>query len=242
MMDLLLSWPGLAAVVTVIVAGAIQGSTGFGFNMLAAPLLAIIDPAFVPGAIVTMSTLVCVGGALQERRAIDWHDLRYALSGRLVAAVLATFAIGLMSPRAFSLVFGLAVLLGVVLNLAGLRLPTTPRNLFGAGIVSGFMGTLTSIGAPPMAMVYQEADPARMRATLNAFFVVGGVISLLALWLGGHYGGHDLALAALLLPFALLGLVFSGWGRRLVHKGHVKRIVLTVSGVSAAVLLWRALI
>lgn len=242
MTDLLLSWPGLAAIVTVILAGAIQGATGFGFNMLSAPLLAIIDPAFVPGAIVTMSTLVCIGGALQERCAIDWRDLRHALAGRLIAALLATFAIGLMSSRAFSLVFGLAVLMGVALNLAGLRFPTTPRNLFCAGLVSGFMGTLTSIGAPPMAMVYQEADPARMRATLNAFFVVGGAISLVALWSGGHYGARDVALAMMLLPFALIGLMLSGWGRRLVHKGHVKRIVLTVSAASAAILLWRALI
>ncbi|RWR29285.1 sulfite exporter TauE/SafE family protein [Sinirhodobacter populi] len=242
MIELLISWPGLAAIVTVILAGAIQGSTGFGFNMLSAPLLAIIDPAFVPGAVVTVSTLVCVGGALTERRAIDWRDLRHALSGRLVAALLATFAIGLMTPRAFSLVFGIAVLLGVVLSLAGLRFACTPRNLFGAGLISGFMGTLTSIGAPPMAMVYQDADPARMRATLNAFFVVGGGISLVALWTGGHYGAHDVALAAVLLPFALVGLLLSGWGRRLVHRGRVKKIVLTVSAVSAAVLLWRALV
>ena len=37
MTDLLFSLPGLAAVVVLIVAGAVQGSTGFGFNMLAAP-------------------------------------------------------------------------------------------------------------------------------------------------------------------------------------------------------------
>ncbi|MFT3690375.1 sulfite exporter TauE/SafE family protein [Paenirhodobacter sp.] len=242
MIDLLLSWPGLAAIVTVIAAGAIQGSTGFGFNMLSAPLLALIDPAFVPGAVVAVSTLVCIGGAVSERSAIDWRDLRYALSGRLIAALFATFAIGLMTPRGFSLVFGLAVLLGVVLSLAGIRFRCTPRNLFGAGLVSGFMGTLTSIGAPPMAMVYQDADPARMRATLNAFFVVGGVVSMVALRAGGHFGARDVALAAALLPFALAGLLLSGWGRRLVHKGHMKRIVLTVSAASATVLLWRALI
>ena len=37
-------------------------------------------------------------------------------------------------------------------------------------------------------------------------------------------------------------LMLSGWGRQLVHKGHVKRVVLTVSAASAAILLWRALI
>lgn len=32
--------------------------------MLAAPLLAIIDPAFVPGAMLLMATAVCIGGAI----------------------------------------------------------------------------------------------------------------------------------------------------------------------------------
>lgn len=241
MTDLLLSLPGLAAIITVIVAGMVQGSTGFGFNMLSAPLLALIDPAFVPGAVITMATLVCIGGALQEWRAIEWRDLRYALTGRMLAAGLASYALGVMTDQMFSLIFGLAVLLGVVLSLAGLRFTLSRENLFAAGTISGFMGTLTSIGAPPMAMVYQDSEPQRMRATLNAFFVAGGVISLLALGAGGHYATADVALALVLMPFALIGLGMSRWGRRLVDKGRMRKIVLAVSAASAAMLLWRAL-
>ena len=75
MTDLLFSLPGLAAILTVFCAGAIQGATGFGFNMLAAPLLAIIDPAFVPGAMLLMATAVCIGGAIQERQALRVDDV-----------------------------------------------------------------------------------------------------------------------------------------------------------------------
>jgi hypothetical protein len=39
----------------------------------------------------------------------------------------------------------------------------------------------------------------------------------------------------------MLGFLFSGWTRRLVDKGQVKRLVLAVSTLSAAVLLWRAI-
>lgn len=39
MMELLISPQGIAAAVALILAGAVQGSTGFGFNMLAAPML-----------------------------------------------------------------------------------------------------------------------------------------------------------------------------------------------------------
>ncbi|MBL3685134.1 hypothetical protein F2981_29610 (plasmid) [Sinorhizobium meliloti] len=50
----------------------------------------------------------------------------------------------------------------------------------------------------------------------------------------------DLLLAATMLPFAFLGFLLSGWGRRLVDRGHVKAIVLIVSAASALVLLLRA--
>jgi len=241
MIDMVLSWPGLAAAIALLAAGAIQGSTGFGFNMLAASLLALIDPALVPGPMLMLATIVSIGGAWREFDDVNRRDLGYSLSGRVVAASLAAFCIGLMSPQVFSALFGLAVLAAVVLSLSGLNIYPTPRNLFTAGTVSGFMGTLTSIGSAPMALVYQNAEGARMRATLNAFFVVGGLISIAALALAGRFSWHDAGIAVLLTPPAMLGFLFSGWTRRLVDKGQVKRLVLAVSTLSAAVLLWRAI-
>lgn len=240
MIDLIFSLPGLAAAIALIAAGAIQGSTGFGFNMLAAPLLAVIDPFFVPGPMLALATVVCIGGALREYGHVDHRDLAFSLSGRVIAAIIAAFCIGLMSPQAFSALFGFAVLVAVVISLSGLRIDTTPRALFTAGALSGFMGTLTSIGSAPMALVYQNSAGVRMRATLNAFFVVGGLISITALAAAGRFGLHDLVLATLMTPPALAGFLLSGWARRLVDRGYVKRLVLLVSSLSGAILLWRA--
>lgn len=240
MTELIFSWPGLAAAIALVLAGAIQGSTGFGFNMLAAPLLALIDPAFVPGPMIALATLVSVGGALREAKDINRSDLGFALAGRLLAAGAAAWCVGLMSQQAFSLFFGLTVLIAVAVSLSGLRITTTPRTLFFAGTVSGFMGTLTSMGAAPMALVYQNTGGARMRATLNAFFVVGGVISIMALVVAGQFSRHDLQLAAVMIPPAAAGFLLSGWGKTLVDKGQMKPLVLLVSGISGAMLLWKA--
>ena len=241
MTEFLFSWPVLAAAIALILAGAIQGSTGFGFNMLAAPLLALIDPSFVPGPMIALATLVSVGGALREAPQINRSDLGFSLAGRLIAAGLAAWCVGLMSPQTFSLFFGLTVLFAVVVSLSGLRIQTTPRTLFLAGTVSGFMGTLTSMGAAPMALVYQNTGGARMRATLNAFFVVGGLISIAALMMAGRFDWQDVRMSVLMIPPAAAGFLLSGWGRKLVDRGHVKPLVLLVSGLSGAMLLWKAL-
>ncbi|PLU64447.1 hypothetical protein BMJ21_23595 [Sinorhizobium medicae] len=239
-MDLLLSPQGIAAALALVLAGAVQGSTGFGFNMLAAPMLAIIDAAFVPGPMLAMAIAVSAGGMVREWRDVSRQDLAFSLTGRLLAAGAAAFCLQLLSPDAFAAVFGLGLLFAVALSLLGLKIETTRRSLFFAGVLSGFMGTLTSIGAPPMAMVYQNTGGARMRATLNAFFVVGGVISIAALFVAGSFGSSDLLLAGTMLPFAFLGFLLSGWGRRLVDRGHVKLVVLVVSAASGLVLLLRA--
>ncbi|TKT75901.1 sulfite exporter TauE/SafE family protein [Aquamicrobium sp. LC103] len=240
-MDLLPSPHGIAAAVALVVAGAIQGSTGFGFSMLAAPMLAVIDPAFVPGPMLAMAVAVSAGGAVREWSDVNRQDLAFSLTGRLLAAGAAAFCVSLLSPGAFAATFGFGVLFAVVLSLLGLRIETTRRSLFLAGALSGFMGTLTSIGAPPMAMVYQNAGGARMRATLNAFFVVGGIISIAALAAAGSFRFSDLLLAGTMLPFAFLGFLLSGWGRRIVDKGRVKVVVLVVSTASAFALLLRSL-
>ncbi|WP_127755341.1 sulfite exporter TauE/SafE family protein [Devosia sp. 1566] len=227
------------AVLALIGAGAVQGSTGFGFNMLAAPILAVIDPVFVPGPMLVMAGLVCVGGMIREWKSVDFQGLGFSLGGRGLAAILAVFCLGFLDEATFSLIFGGMVLLAVALSLAGWKVTATPRNLFIAGSSSGFMGTLTSIGAPPMALVYQNAQGPVMRSTLNAFFVVGAAISLIALSLSGNMSLDDLWLALLLTPCALFGFLFSHWGRVLVDKGRVRMVVLVVSTASAIILIAR---
>ncbi|MGB3815447.1 MAG: sulfite exporter TauE/SafE family protein [Shinella sp.] len=240
MSEMIFSLPGLAVAIALIAAGAIQGSTGFGFNMLAAPLLAIIDPSFVPGPMLALATIVCIGGALREYADVHRRDLAFSLFGRVIAASLAALCLGLLSPQIFSALFGLSVLAAVVLSLVGLQIQATPKTLFAAGAISGFMGTLTSIGSAPMALVYQNTTGARMRATLNAFFVLGGLLSIIALALVGQFGRSDIVLAAFMTPPAFIGFLLSGYTRNLVDRGHVKTVVLVVSTLSGLTLLWKA--
>lgn len=236
-----LGWPLVAAGIALVAAGAIQGSTGFGFSMLAAPLLAVVDPDFVPAPMLMMAFLISFGGMIRERQIIDRRGLGYALAGRVFASVAAVACLGLLAPDTFSTVFGVLVLFAVVLSVAGLRVEATSRNLFLAGSLSGFMGTLTSIGAPPMAIVYQNSRGPVMRATLNAFFVVGAGISLAALGWAGRIDASDVILASVMLPFAVAGFLLSSWGKRLVDRGQVKVVVLVVSTLSALILIGRTL-
>jgi uncharacterized membrane protein YfcA len=225
--------------VVLVVAGAVQGSTGFGFGLLAAPLLALIDPVFVPGPMLLMGMIISFGAALRERELADVRGLGFALTGRILFSVLAVLMFGKLTEAQFDALFAAMLLLAVALSLVGWRVAPTSSNLFIAGSVSGFMGTLTSIGAPPMALVYQNVKGPVMRATLSLFFMVGAAVSVIALWAFGQLPPSDLVLAGMMLPFALVGLLLSNWGRRVLDRGRVKPIVLATTAFTGIFMIAR---
>jgi len=75
----------------------------------------------------------------------------------------------------------------------------SPRNLSIASVASGLMGTLSSIGGPPVALVFQGTEPARFRATLGVHLIVGASLSLLAVWWVGRFGATELTLSGILV-------------------------------------------
>ena len=61
-----------------------------------------------------------------------------------------------------------------------------------AGATSGVLGTATSIGGPPMALVWQRSTGARLRGTMSGFFLIGSVMSIGVLALTGAVDAEHL--------------------------------------------------
>ena len=152
-------------------------------------------------------------------------------------SLLGGLTASLLSPQLFLLVFAALILAAVGLSLSGLRVEPTRRNLFLAGSASGFMGTLTAVGTPPLAIVYQYAPGAEVRANLSAFFAVGGFISILSLAGFGAFGLHDLALSLQLLPAMLIGYLLSPLLARHTDRGWMRPAMLALCIGAAALLL-----
>lgn len=235
--------PGaVAAVAIVALASALQASVGFGLALVAAPLLALIDSHYVPGAV--MGAGFCLGllMALRERGAIDWAGVRAASLGRLLGALPAGVALGLASQATFELLFAALVLAAVGLSLVHPRLRPTPRVVLGAGVASGFIGTITSIGGPPLALVYQASRGPELRATLAAAFVLGSAISLATLAAVGRFGAGEALRALWLVPGVLVGVAASSRLLHVIDRGATRPLVLGLSAASALVVLVRALL
>jgi uncharacterized membrane protein YfcA len=222
-------------------AGALLQSTGgIGFAMFAAPIVALVRPDLLPGPMIVAGGAVSLLIAAREYRRIDVKGAAIAVAGRVPGAIVAGLIIGLAPRSAFTISFALLILAAVALSLMGWRVRATPATLAIGGFGSGLMGTITSVGAPPMGIVMQNMEAPVLRATLGAFLVVGSVVSLAVLAWAGRFGWVDLQHGiALLIPMAA-GFALSTPLVRKANARVIRGLVLGISGLSAAILLAQA--
>lgn len=237
---LVFSQPLIAIAVLLIVCfgSIIQAGLGMGFGLSAAPVLALIDPALVPAAALYLGASTAIAGALSERGTIVWREVGVGMAGRAsgIAMGLVVLVFLITDRSLFQFAFGIIIAFAVILTVLGWQLAMNDRNLISMGVVSGFMGVVTSVGAPPLALIYQSQDPATARPTLATFFAFGGLLSLAGLYLTGIAGLDDLWMALFMAPAALIGTAF---GRKLRGRfsNRYKPLLLALSGTAALLLI-----
>jgi uncharacterized protein len=178
-----------------------------------------------------------LGVALREYGHIDRRGAGVALVGRVPGAIVGAVAVALTGPRFLAVLVGVSVLAAVAASLASVRFRTTDRAVFVAGMASGFTGTTTGVGGPPMALTYQHSDPAVMRSTISAFFTVGSIMSITALVVSGAMGVRQWQLAALLLPGVVTGFLVSQHYARFLRNEWARLAILSICAASALALL-----
>jgi uncharacterized membrane protein YfcA len=226
----------------VMLASCLQASIGFGIGMLAAPVIALVDPRLIPGTLIMVATLVTLIVAVREREDIDLHGTGWALVGRVPGTIAGALLLAMLPEKALTVMLAGVVLAGVALTSFGWIPAQRRRNVVLAGATSGVLGTATSIGGPPMALVWQRNSGARLRGTMSGFFLVGSMMSITALALTGAIDGRTVLAFAALIPAAVAGYVLS---RRINHFLDPKRLrwlAIGASTLGAVVLIGRELL
>ena len=231
----------VVAGVVMCVGATLQGSVGFGMGLVGSPVLILIDPRFVPGPVLLSTLVLTTFLTWRERHSVDVRGVGWAVAGRVVGTLAAVSVLAVLPQDWTAIVCAGVVLLAVLMSVSGLRFRPVWSVLVVAGALSGLMGTIASIGGPPVAMVYQDAKAMRLRATLSSFFWIGTIMSLVALRAVGRFGAYELRLTLFLLPSMMLGYVLSRWTKGLVDRGRTRVAVLAVATISGVVVIVRQL-
>jgi uncharacterized membrane protein YfcA len=236
------------AIAAVFAGASLQSATGFGFALIAAP---IMFAAFGAQEAVTAGVLLGVG--ISALTLATEGRIPRVLRGEALAIVawslpglaLGALALRELPERLLSALVALGVVGGLALRLRARRLRPAAATPDGsrrwsaplAGLSSGALATSTALSGPPLVLhlLARGVSAQQMRDTLAAVFLVMAVLSAPALLATGTF---DLppALGALLAAGAAGQLLGRRLFARLAGDRH-ENAVLVVLAVAALIAL-----
>lgn len=97
--------------ITILVCAFIQGATGMGFAMIAAPVVTLLDPSLIPVAILLL--MIPLNGYIgfRERTAIDWRGVKWVSIGRFAGTFLGLWILFVVNLQQLSLLIGWSTVL-----------------------------------------------------------------------------------------------------------------------------------
>lgn len=233
--------PALIAMFLIFLGSFVQTAIGFGLAIVAAPLLFLVSPDYVPAPICLVALFISILNAMKHRSNIEIGGLKMALIGRVPGSIAGGFLLVMVSTDALALWLGLLVLFAVVVSLLPFRIEPTPTRMGVAGFFSGFFGTSSAIGGPPMALLLQHQEANQLRGNLSAFFVFSSIISLMIQLPAGFLTVHHLWITIPLIPAAWVGYKLALMTTQALPKEKIRVGALLLCTISGATAVWQGL-
>lgn len=220
--------------IVIGLSAAAAAVTGFGFNLVSAPLLTLIYP---PRLVVVLTLLlgICASGLLvlrrEIRREVEWRVVwplyLSSLAGMPFGVALLTWGPARVVKAAIAAVtaaFAIVMLSRFRPRFAGGALDTVA-----VGFLSGVLSTSTSLNGPPVALYLMARGYTkdRFRGNMVIYVFLATVASVVLLALGGSISAQTLALAAKVTPVLIAGFLA---GVAAVHGLSDRHFEVTVLG------------
>ena len=150
--------------------------------------------------------------------------------------------LAVIADEVLSLLFAALVLGAVAMSAVGWHLAKTRTTLTVVGLLAGFMGTVSGIGGPPIALVYQHAAGPKLRATLNTYFALGSLVSIPVLVAADAFTVKHALMGLALLPAVAFGFYCSRFTRDRFDGPRLRPAVLWLAALSSFAVVVRALL
>lgn len=188
--------------------------TGFGFNLLSAPLLLFLYPLRVVVVLTLLLGAVTSGVLLlrvEIRRGIDWRVVCPLFLSSLVGMPAGLALLFWGHPKVLKVMIGGLTALFALVMLTGWR-PRLRGSRYAtvvAGALSGFLSTSTSLNGPPVAfyLLARSLPKDQFRGNMVAFVFLATLSSLVMLAVGGAISAFTVELTVRLLPVLAVGFV-----------------------------------
>ncbi|MBC8274974.1 MAG: sulfite exporter TauE/SafE family protein [Chloroflexi bacterium] len=194
----------------VLVAAFTMSLTGFGFALVAAPLLLFLfEPKTVVIVNVILGAIICLLILGQSRRHVKAGRTALLAAGSIFGIPLGAYILShapvsvlRMLMAALVVIFAVPLALGHSHRFKREGLGSTI-----SGFVSGMLASSTSLSGPPVVLflLNQGWERESFRATLAIYFLFCSLMALIAIGLSGFLTSDLLVTVSTFVPAVLLG-------------------------------------
>ena len=225
-----------------LLAGFVQGLTGFGSALVAIPLLSFILDIKIAVPLCMLNGLVITGYlAITLRRHLDRNKIFPLVIGSVPGVLIGAFLLKNSDSSLIRGTIGILLISYSLYNLIITPKPLNPGKAWGylAGFLTGAIGAALSAGGPP-AIIYATLTSWKkdqIKATLTGFFIINGLFTATVHAVSGITTLSTLKFFAITAPFVLLGTILgSRISGQIAQKTYLRLIYLFLIVMGAMIL------
>jgi len=231
----------LSSAIVIFLASCLHSATGFGFSILAVPLLLLLhEPLMAVQINLFIAVVLSVVMIPQVHRDVDYTMLKRLVGSGLVGIPLGLLVTLYLNPLQLKFMIALLTLAFLVVLLLQVRFtPSFSRDVM-CGALAGAFTSAIGMGGIPLLVYFAgtQLPKAVVRATVLAFFVFAYGLSLvMQLWT--ESSGMDVIWFSLsLVPVAMLGVWCGNWLFQRISQRTFRVFIYVVLIANCAFLLW----
>ena len=201
----------IVSALAIFVAALVQGLTGFGFVMLAAPIMtAFIEPRVVVPVMMMETVVLNVAILIHARRWLNIRRVWVLLLSGASATPLGAYLLVALDPAVLRVAIGVVVGATALMMLAGHSRTFVREKLASVpvGAASGLLNSSTGLAGPPVVLFFanQGVDPREFRANIVAHFTVLNIVTLPVFVVSGVFTRDTVLFGLAVLPAAVVGV------------------------------------
>lgn len=245
-----MDWVTAALLVTgALAAGFINGFAGFGTALVASGFWFLVLPAHVVPPLIILAALAGqLAGVWKLAGKLNFRASIYLISGGVIGVPVGTLLLSMLDPQLVKTIIGWFLVAYALFQLRGVPLGTLAQTQDGIadrgiGFLGGVLGGFAGLsGVPPLIWLQiRRLSPAEQRARYQPFNLTTLVLAAVAMVFVGKVDVELMAIAAVAIPFSLLGAVIGANMFLSISEKTFQRAVLLLLFISGCFIVGQSL-
>lgn len=230
--------------IVVFSAALVQSVVGFGYALLAAPILTLImGPKEMVVFLLFSGLYLRVYMFYRVHKEVVLRDIKYLILGNILGIIPGIYILKVINVPMFKLFIGVVLLISVALINFKLKWKSRSLTFDGLlfGFLSGFLGSSTSVSGPPIVMYMLNTfeEKSKLRTTMIAFFTFGTILTLTGLFIAGTFKpSAAFGLPIYSIPFVMLAAKIGEKIFYRMNQEKFRKLIIFLILISAVALLY----